>query len=84
MSEFRFLSVAELVEPERPARTTMSDEKLNSLVVSIREVGILEPLLVMPAQNGTFEVAAGHRRLKAARLAGPLAARARRPTGAYN
>lgn len=70
MSEFRLISVAELVEPERPARTTMSDEKMNSLVVSIREVGILEPLLVLPSANGTFEVAAGHRRLKAARLAG--------------
>lgn len=70
MSEFRFMNVAELIEPERPARTTMDDAKMNSLVVSIREVGILEPLLVLPAKNGTWEVAAGHRRLKAARIAG--------------
>ena len=70
MSEFRLIALAELVEPEHAARTTMDDAKLNSLVVSIREVGILEPLLVMPTGNGAFEVVAGHRRLKAARIAG--------------
>lgn len=70
MSEFRLLALTELREPEHAARTTMDDAKLNSLVVSIREVGILEPLLVMPDSDGGFEVVAGHRRLKAARIAG--------------
>jgi ParB/RepB/Spo0J family partition protein len=43
---------------------------MNSLVVSIRAVGVLEPLLVRPTGDGVFEVVAGHRRLKAARIAG--------------
>ena len=70
MREFRLVAVAELVEPEHAARTTMDDSKMDSLVESIREMGILEPLLVLPKDNGSFEVVAGHRRLKAARIAG--------------
>jgi ParB/RepB/Spo0J family partition protein len=70
VSEFRLLALTALREPEHVARTTMDDAKLNSLVVSIREVGILEPLLVLPHADGGFEVVAGHRRLKAARIAG--------------
>lgn len=70
MSEFRLIALTELVEPEHAARTTMDDGKLDSLVGSIREVGILEPLLVMPGADQAFEVVAGHRRLKAARIAG--------------
>jgi len=70
MSEFRIVALAELVEPEHVARTTMDDAKLDSLADSIRALGILEPLLVMPGTNGKLEVVAGHRRLKAARIAG--------------
>lgn len=70
MSRFRILPTSALAEPEHAARTTMSDELMNSLVVSIRSVGVLEPLLVKPAADGLFEVVAGHRRLKAARIAG--------------
>lgn len=70
MSKFRILPTAALLEPVHAARTTMSDELMDSLVVSIRAVGVLEPLLVRPAGDGAFEVVAGHRRLKAARIAG--------------
>jgi ParB family chromosome partitioning protein len=70
MSKFRILPVALLDEPERPARTEMSDELMESLVQSIKAIGILEPLLVRPVDDGRFEVVAGHRRLKAARIAG--------------
>lgn len=70
MSKFRILPVALLDEPERPARTEMSDELMESLVLSIKAIGILEPLLVRPVDDGRFEVVAGHRRLKAARIAG--------------
>lgn len=70
MSKFRVLPTAALTEPEHAARTQMSDELMNSLVVSIRDVGVLEPLIVRPLNDGLFETVAGHRRLKAARLAG--------------
>lgn len=70
MAEFRLLPTAALTEPEHPARTTMDDDRMNSLVVSIRALGVLEPLHVKPVPGDLFEVVAGHRRLRAARVAG--------------
>ena len=70
MSKFRILPTAAIAEPEHPARTTMDDDRMNSLVVSIRALGVLEPLHVLPVAGDLFEVVAGHRRLKAARIAG--------------
>jgi hypothetical protein len=45
------------------------DAGLASLVESIRQFGVLEPILVRPIDDGRFEVVAGERRLRAARLA---------------
>jgi len=70
MPKLELLSIALLDEPARAARTTIDDDGLNSLVVSIRQVGILEPLIVTPRAGGRFEVVAGHRRLLASRIAG--------------
>lgn len=70
MSEFRMLPTAALTEPANPARTTMDDALMDSLVASVRSLGVQVPLHVKPAGGGVFEVVAGHRRLKAARLAG--------------
>jgi ParB/RepB/Spo0J family partition protein len=47
----------------------MSEKALEELTASVEEHGILTPLLVRP-QNGHFEIAAGHRRYRAARRAG--------------
>ncbi|MDL2344489.1 ParB/RepB/Spo0J family partition protein [Deinococcus sp. MIMF12] len=43
---------------------------LETLAASIREQGILQPLLVRPLSGGRFEIVAGERRWRAARLAG--------------
>ncbi len=66
----KLIPLTKLVEPAHAARTEMSDALLDSLEESIREMGVLEPLLVTPAENGNFEVLAGHRRLIACRRAG--------------
>jgi ParB family chromosome partitioning protein len=55
--------------PKQP-RTHFDDEALASLAASIREVGILQPLVVRRADNGRYEVIAGERRLRAAKAAG--------------
>jgi ParB family chromosome partitioning protein len=47
-------------------RTNYDDEKLNDLKASIKERGVLQPILVRE-KNGQYEVVAGERRLKAAR-----------------
>ena len=54
--------------PRQP-RTDFSDESLEALARSIREVGILQPVVVRQ-RNGGYELVAGERRLRAARLAG--------------
>jgi ParB family transcriptional regulator, chromosome partitioning protein len=54
--------------PRQP-RTNFDDETIDSLALSIREVGILQPIVVRKADGG-FELIAGERRLRAARRAG--------------
>ena len=48
------------------------NEEMNNLIESIREQGILSPLIVRPLENtaNEYEVISGHRRLHAARKAG--------------
>lgn len=50
-------------------RKTFSDESLQELAASVREHGIIQPLLVRKTAAG-YELIAGERRLRAARLAG--------------
>ena len=60
----------EAVAPNpRQPRTTFEDEALDALALSIREVGVLQPIVVRKTGSG-FELIAGERRLRAAKLAG--------------
>ncbi len=60
----------EAVAPNpRQPRTTFEDEALDALAMSIREVGVLQPIVVRKTSSG-FELIAGERRLRAAKLAG--------------
>jgi ParB family chromosome partitioning protein len=54
--------------PRQP-RAEFADEALAALAESIREVGVLQPVIVRPREDG-YELVAGERRLRAARLAG--------------
>jgi ParB family chromosome partitioning protein len=51
-------------------RTIMADEPLKELADSIRERGVMQPLLVREIDNGRYEIIAGERRFRAATLAG--------------
>ncbi len=55
--------------PYQP-RSRFPDEGLKELADSIREKGIIQPLLVEASDDGTYTVIAGERRLRAARIAG--------------
>lgn len=55
--------------PEQP-RTHFEPEKLRELADSIREHGIIQPLVVSRDEDGGIRLIAGERRLQAARLAG--------------
>lgn len=48
----------------------VDDEKMEELVESIRQQGILSPVLVRPDDEGGYEMISGHRRLHAAKIVG--------------
>ena len=48
----------------------MDDEKMDELVASIRENGVLVPVLLRPDEHGGYEMVSGHRRMHASILAG--------------
>ena len=62
----------DLVDPNpRQPRDRFDSEPLQALADSIREVGLLQPIVVRPAgSNGHHVLVAGERRLRAARIAG--------------
>ena len=53
--------------PYQP-RKIFEDESLADLASSIAQYGVLQPLLVAPADNGTYLLIAGERRLRASKL----------------
>src|SRR6188508_2830142 len=55
--------------PEQP-RMVFEPDALNELAASIREHGVLQPILVRPLGPNTYQIVAGERRWRASRLAG--------------
>lgn len=55
--------------PEQPRRT-FDEETLEELAASIRELGVIQPLSLRDAGDGTYQIIAGERRWRAAKLAG--------------
>jgi ParB family transcriptional regulator, chromosome partitioning protein len=55
--------------PEQP-RVTFVQETIDELAASIRERGVLQPILVRPHGPSRFQIVAGERRWRASRLAG--------------
>lgn len=54
--------------PYQP-RKTFDEEALRDLAASIAQYGVLQPLLVAPAENGRYMLIAGERRLRASKMA---------------
>lgn len=59
-----------LYSPFQPRLKLEEDEHFNELVKSIKEKGVLQPILVRPKGEGLYECVAGERRLRAAKKAG--------------
>ncbi|MBI2316920.1 MAG: ParB/RepB/Spo0J family partition protein, partial [Betaproteobacteria bacterium] len=51
-------------------RTRMDEASLQELAVSIRQQGLMQPILVRPLGDSRYEIIAGERRWRAAKLAG--------------
>lgn len=55
--------------PDQP-RTNFKREELEELSASIQKDGLLQPILVRPLEDGTYQIIAGERRWQASKLAG--------------
>jgi ParB family chromosome partitioning protein len=64
------LAVANLQPGKYQPRTRMDEASLAELAQSIKARGILQPIVVRPVSEGRYEILAGERRWRAARLAG--------------
>lgn len=66
----RTLKVGQLQSGKYQPRTLMDQESLANLAASIREQGIMQPILVREIESERYEIIAGERRWRAAQLAG--------------
>ncbi len=64
------ISVNDLEPSQYQPRKDFNPEALDALVKSIKEKGVLQPLIVRPRDSGKYEIIAGERRWRASKLAG--------------
>jgi ParB family chromosome partitioning protein len=66
----QMLSIERLRPGKYQPRTKMDAASLAELALSIKEQGVMQPILVRPVDGGRFEIMAGERRWRAAQQAG--------------
>ena len=62
--------VEDIVPNKHQPRSQFDEQGLDELTRSIEENGIIQPLIVTPSNDGSYELIAGERRLRAAKRAG--------------
>ncbi len=69
-SPYRELLIDEIdFDPDQPRRV-FNEERLQELADSIKEHGIISPILVKVTEGGTYKLVSGERRLRASKIAG--------------
>lgn len=69
-ASFAEIPIASITPNPRQPRTVFDEEKLAELVASIKDVGLLQPVVVRPLGKDQYELVMGERRLRATREAG--------------
>ena len=64
------LPINEIIPNKEQPRKTFDEAALNELADSISQHGVLQPLLVRPLPEGSYQLVAGERRWRASRIAG--------------
>lgn len=64
------LPIAQLHAFEGHPYKVLDNKEMEALTESVKEQGVLSPLIVRPLENGEYEIVSGHRRLHAAAKAG--------------
>lgn len=67
---YQLVAVDHIHPNPRQPRERFDEESLESLAASIREVGLLQPVIVNESDDGSYTLVAGERRLRAARMIG--------------
>lgn len=67
---FQELPIGAISPNQHQPRTQFDEEGLAALTASVRELGVLQPVLVRPSGAGSYELIAGERRWRAAKRAG--------------
>ena len=62
------LRLSEIEPNKEQRRKVFSEDALNELADSIKEHGVLQPLVVRPRPNGRYQIVAGERRWRAERM----------------
>lgn len=70
VDQIMFIKLSDLQRGKYQPRMQMKEEELQELSESIKQQGIMQPLLVRKITEGKFEIIAGERRFRAAGLAG--------------
>jgi len=64
-----YLDISKITPPQWQPRRKFDQEKLLQLAESIKQTGIIEPLIVTPKEDGNYEIICGERRYRAAVMA---------------
>ena len=70
MRNMQKLDITKLKEFENHPYKVKHDDEMEMLIESIKEHGILSPIIARPLENGEYETISGHRRLYASKRAG--------------
>jgi len=68
-SQYRELKIEDIIRDEDQPRREFSEEAINALAASIKEHGVLQPIVVTK-EDGKYKIVAGERRWRAAKVAG--------------
>lgn len=68
--EYVIISIDRIAPQPGQPRKTFPEDTLNELASSIREHGVLEPLIVLPENDGIYHLVSGERRWRASQIAG--------------
>lgn len=69
-ARFAEVPISDITPNPKQPRTVFDAEALAELVDSIKEVGLLQPVVVRPLDDGRYELVMGERRLRASQQAG--------------
>lgn len=64
------LKIIDIVTNKEQPRKIFSEQALSDLSESIAQHGVIQPILVRPLSDGTYQIVAGERRWRASRMAG--------------